>query len=174
MEKRTITDADIAFLEALQNERLTQANDYCAEPVIWFVAQEKEVPAPDGCGDKQYITDGEDNIMDLNDAKEYAKNNELASDDAIDSITCLDDMVVLLNDTEESSDWRIADIIVEQNCIDYNPGCFLTKRACKEHIDANSHHYVNGNTYGSSVWRNPEFEKLIEIIEHVDFNALKK
>lgn len=172
-ELRTISKEDIAFLKDLQHERLTQHNDYCAEPVIWFVAQEKEVPAPDGCGDKQYITDGEGNYFDFQEAKEHAKDNELDSEENIDSISYLEDMADFLNEKEETNEYRVVAFNIERNFIDYQPGCFLTKRSCKDHIEANDHHYSNGHTYGPTAWRNPEFERLMKIIETIDFDAIQ-
>lgn len=51
---------------------------------------------------------------------------------------------------------------------------FLTKRACKKHIEQNDYHYDNPHTYALTAWRNPEVEHLLKILKNADWNALKE
>ncbi len=48
-------------------------------------------------------------------------------------------------------------------------GPFLTKRTAKKHIEENYYHYSKDvTTYGIVGWRNPEFCKLMKILEKFD------
>jgi hypothetical protein len=52
----------------------------------------------------------------------------------------------------------------------YNRGekfhnCFLTKRACERHIRLNDYHYRQPKPFADTAWRNPEFERLLRIVE---------
>ena len=53
-------------------------------------------------------------------------------------------------------------------------GCFLTKRAAKKHIELNGYHHNNPKTYAMTAWRNPEFEKFMDIFENLDLTELEK
>lgn len=54
------------------------------------------------------------------------------------------------------------------------PGTFfLTKSGCKEHIEKNYYHYgEKPHTYAMTVWRNPDLEKVMNILYHFDFDSL--
>ena len=45
---------------------------------------------------------------------------------------------------------------------------FLTERACREHIATNRHHYENPVDYLSYGFRNPELEKVLEILSKIE------
>ena len=45
-------------------------------------------------------------------------------------------------------------------------GCFLTEKACREHIEKNHYHYSKDAVpYCTHAWRNPEMELIIELLE---------
>lgn len=47
---------------------------------------------------------------------------------------------------------------------------FLTRKAAKEHLKANSHHYTeDAITYAMTAWRSPQYEKLLYLLHHIDF-----
>lgn len=49
----------------------------------------------------------------------------------------------------------------------------ITKKSAEEHLKENYHHYShNAKTYALSAWRNPIYEKLIEIIKTTNWNDL--
>ncbi len=50
---------------------------------------------------------------------------------------------------------------------------FLTLRECREHIERNRHHYNRPYTYVQTAWRSPQFEKLINILQQVDWNMIR-
>jgi hypothetical protein len=46
---------------------------------------------------------------------------------------------------------------------------FLTLRECREHIEANKHHYTKPHSYAMTAWRSPQVSKLYEILEKTDW-----
>lgn len=50
---------------------------------------------------------------------------------------------------------------------------FLTLRECREHIERNRHHYKRPRTYAQTAWRSPQFERLISILQQVDWNVIR-
>ena len=46
---------------------------------------------------------------------------------------------------------------------------FLTKKSAEQHLEENRHHYhEKAHVYVSYAWRNPELEKLLDILEKFD------
>jgi len=52
--------------------------------------------------------------------------------------------------------------------LEYTPvedcGLFFTAKAAQRHIDENSYHYTDPIVYGIGAWRNPEMQKVMQII----------
>lgn len=42
--------------------------------------------------------------------------------------------------------------------------CFLTEKACKEHIESNHYHYTDPKDYLNHAWRNPEMELISKFL----------
>jgi len=55
---------------------------------------------------------------------------------------------------------------IEDGC-----GVFLTAKAAQRHIDENYYHYYKPFTYGISCWRNPEMQKVLEILSKLGGNG---
>jgi site-specific recombinase XerD len=52
---------------------------------------------------------------------------------------------------------------------------FLTKEEAKQHLEANSHHYSSeAHTYAMTAWRAPKVERLLQILETMDWDAFEK
>lgn len=49
---------------------------------------------------------------------------------------------------------------------------FLTLRDAQEHIRANYYHYRNPHTYAMTAFRSPSFEKLLGILQTVDWDEV--
>lgn len=49
---------------------------------------------------------------------------------------------------------------------------FLTLRECREHIARNRHNYKCPATYVQTAWRSPQFERLIGILQQIDWESL--
>ena len=176
-----MTKEELEFLKNLQNELRTQDNEGNASPVFWGILETGEQITKDGYGDKMYIVDTG------NEAKKY----ELE-----DFVKHIDEIVAESDDPDLKYDWRMVehtDIIdVEDfannhldmeveiseftiiNSLSDRTGCFITKKAVENHIKLNSYHYSNPRPYAMTAWRNPEFEKFIEIFEKLDLTELEK
>ena len=50
---------------------------------------------------------------------------------------------------------------------------FLTVRECREHIERNHYHYRNPHPYAMTAWRSPQIEKLVEILQTVDWENVQ-
>lgn len=50
---------------------------------------------------------------------------------------------------------------------------FLTEKAAATHLRQNDYHYdATAHTYAMTAWRSPEVEKLIKILQTVDFSNI--
>jgi hypothetical protein len=58
--------------------------------------------------------------------------------------------------------------VTEEDHISQFSGAFLTKRACKQHIEGNKHHYDRPRTYANTAYRNYELERLLKILKTMD------
>ncbi|MGB7594478.1 MAG: hypothetical protein WBL80_02825 [Erysipelotrichaceae bacterium] len=174
---RIITKEDVEFLKNLQQEMLTQEHDCQAEPRFWTVAQtEKKGGIADGYQDGSVIYDShccEEFGSTIEAAKTYLKDNEEYVED-MDEINELEELVDFLNehDPDNGSRYDLRNYKIVENVLQPNT-FFLTKKACKQHIEANKHHY-NGSvhSYAMTAWRSAQVERLYEILENVNFNSL--
>lgn len=167
---------DIDFLKQLAHKRKTQEKDGCAEPVFWMIQDERNVFTDDGeylvffgDGEELYNTYNNCDKEQLEELKEYIIDNTDITRDEIEEVKEIHDKSSLL----EFLDWHDLDInyrrFTREHFITDMTGPFLTKEACKEHLKDNYYHYSkNARTYGMVGWRNPEFKKLMEIIEKID------
>jgi hypothetical protein len=62
--------------------------------------------------------------------------------------------------------------IVQEFSLD--AGVFLTAKACEEHIAANKHRYTNPRSFGISAGRNPEMQKIMNMLSSVAGNGEAK
>lgn len=169
-----LSQEDIKFLKELQHKLKTQETDYQAAPRFWGVMETKRVYGIDmeydytgkmlRCTDLQEFNFHENELAN---AKEYLVENDYCTEENISHINLMDDleeyMYDILNLESEWVYYRDEDILSEQT------GCFLTKEACKKHIELNHYHYSKPRTYAMTAWRNPEFERLMKIIEDIQF-----
>ena len=58
--------------------------------------------------------------------------------------------------------------VTEEDHISQFSGAFLTKRACKQHIEANKHHYDRPRTYANTAYRNFELARLLKILKTME------
>ncbi|MDD4438319.1 MAG: hypothetical protein PHS04_09825 [Tissierellia bacterium] len=153
------------FLKSLQHELLTQDNRGTKKPYFYNVQEKIEVAVPEGCGDKVWVCDGEylRNAEDVKKAVFEWKEWDLTNEDDCTKYNQL-------------NDWEI-DSILEENyrkgyvSIDYRySNCFLTEKACREHIDINRHNLTSPRTYLDYAFRNTEMENLIKFLEEIKFN----
>ena len=161
---------DKQFLAELAKELNTQDNAATRNP-IWCIMDKDTVIVPDGCGDFKVVTDDEQTILLEDFANEMAEQVPEALEkeckycistcvdtedlrDTLESYTCGDVDVYNLYDARKE----------ERICRDATG--FLTKKSAEEHLKQNAHHYSkDARAYALSAWRNPVYEKLINIIK---------
>ena len=163
--------SDIAFLILLGKKRKEQEKDGCADPVSWMIQDEKNVYCEDGeylefyiDGEVYYDTYREFDQGYFDEFKKYCLDYNLAEDrEEFKKIEDNDDLYNYL-------EWYGLDVTIarfnREHFISDMTGPFLTKEAAKEHLKDNDYHYSkHARTYGMTAWRNPEFQRLMEIIE---------
>ncbi len=161
-----LTKEDIEFLTKLAHELKTQDTACTRNPVYYTILQK----------DKEYG-------IDLN----YADGMVAVGDEG-EPFECKDDLMEWLLDNYELNNSQQEDIgelqDLEEICdfckindicdltytgyrnIEKEDGVFLTKKALKDHVKKNHYHYkANPVSYAHHAWRNPEFERLLGIVE---------
>lgn len=175
---RTIKKEDIEFLKNLQHEMLTQETDCEAAPRYWVVAQHErsygcDSDCSDGCS--MYDSSAADFVGDtveevIAHVKDYYEHECKADEDEYEDLLTMESLADYLN-KHVADNFRVIYYSIERS-VRKNGSIFLTKRECKEHIVMNNYHYNDTvHTYADTSWRSPQFEKLIEILENVDFDS---
>ena len=165
-----ISKEDLEFLKDLQHELNTQDNDGTADPLYWGVLEEKEEYVPEGCGEPRISHD--DGSWTLEEAVESV--NEVINEydqDTQDEWKDIwkDDAEDVCNFMRETLKWDFCDVyyVEKVDRISNYSGAFLTKRACKQHIEKNHYHYDNPRTYAMCAYRNYELERLLKILKTI-------
>lgn len=158
---------DIEFLENLRQELISQDTDYTANPRFWMVKEIKYRPTSAEFSDIETIFDKEAQY-------EYESEEEFRED-------LIKEGIFTEEELEDIPDYDLVDYVNEHTtsllqsdryeyhywqelCVLSENSMFLTKRECKEHILANSHHYSRPFSYCMCAWRSPQVEKLINIL----------
>ena len=174
MKNIGIPQEDYDFLKDLQQELLTQDTDGQAAPRYWGILETNEEPSPEGIG-KPVIYMGDGCTMDAKEVVDYIETDYLpdSRDETKDSWDMVDkdnlnDLIEFMHDSFGLYETKIVWVDTQQRVSDQT-GCFITKRACKKHIEDNRHHYCRPKTYAMTAWRNPEFERLLTILQNIKF-----
>lgn len=165
-----MTQEDKRFLADLAKELNTQDNAGTRNPV-WCIMDKEIVSVPDGCGDFKVVTDDERIILLEDFAEEMAEQVPDALKQETEEALCLCDdtdelrTVLETNTSEDPDDYCMFDARKEDRICRDATG-FLTKKSAEEHLKQNAHHYSkDARAYALSAWRNPVYEKLINIIK---------
>lgn len=168
---------DKLFLADLARELNTQDNAATRNPV-WCIMDKETVIVPEGCGDFKAVTDDE-RVMPLEDfADEIAENvSEEYEQEVMEAICLCDDTDELRNVLEEYTSEDPYDYCMfearKEDCICRDATGFLTKKSAEEHLKQNAHHYSKeARAYALSAWRNPVYERLINIIKTTNWEEL--
>jgi len=166
---------DIEFLRELQHELNTQEHDGQAAPRYWGIAQRIEKPCPEGCGDTiLYVGDG--GVMTCEEFVDFIENNNYQdghADEWEEVYKCSEsDLAEFANDVLGWSDVRVVYQETDYHYIGEDSNVFLTKRACLAHLSQNHYHYKKGHTYAMTAWRNPEFERLMNILQTMNIDEI--
>lgn len=168
MKINNLTAEDVKFLKELKHELNTQDNRITANPRFYQIQHDRFVASCDGYGNYfAAVIDGEDFGVYTNDQEgvEKLKNDLILNYDEgfskeIEEITLL----TVENLNNETLDLKCYPGDYEHVYLN----AFLTERGCKEHIEANGHHYRNPVDYLSYGFRNPELEKVLEILSKIE------
>lgn len=173
-----INKEDLSFLKILQAEMINQDTDCQAAPRFWVLRQYEYEPTGEDWMDK-YVYVETDEYMEFEDTEDlvqYLIDYELALEEEIRDIEDYDldeAFEYVLDNLNEDKHFekipvkKIAQIIPNT--------LFLTKKAAKEHMKANKHHYNDTvHTYAMTAWRSPEVESLFKIIENIDLDKLEE
>lgn len=174
-----LNEEDITFLKELAHKRKTQETDGCGEPVYWMIYDKKNIVQEDGDyfaiysdGEEIYNTYDEDSKDDLEELKEHIMDDfDISSDLAEETkyINSKFDLLNYLDMHEYELDGLNKVNFNREYYITEETGAFLTKEAAKKHIEENYYRYSKDvTTYGMEGWRNPEFKRLMEIINKFD------
>lgn len=203
IEKRPITLEDLQFLQNLQKELNTQDNMGNADPEFWVIQQSHTEPAPPDYADGSMLYDDDTEIAANTKAAldyiEAEKNNIFPENTSITIqrmkdenygfisiihvttkkitmpylIRNLYDIKSCLNETAKHDNYHIEDYIVISEIVPDT--MFLTHKACEEHLRKYSYNYrPDAHAYAMTAYRSPEYEKLLDIIRHTNFDELKE
>ena len=173
-----MTKEEIEFLKELQHELQTQDTDGQASPIFWGILETGKRLVPEGFGDETVVQDGEETYT-PEDYVQFVREQLLEEDDQETDEAWADvdkdninEVIEFANDVLE----RDAEVyeVEKYEKLSEMTGCFLTKRAAQKHIKLNDYHYQNPKTYAMTAWRNPEFEKFLNIFENLDLTELEK
>ena len=169
---------DKQFLAELAKELNTQDNASTRNP-IWCIMDKDTVFTPDGNGDFLVVA-GPEGAIPLEDfadeISEEASSEALGQEinEAINLCTDTYELREVLEDYTDKNpyDYTIYDASKEERICRDATG-FLTKKSAEEHLQQNAHHYSNeARAYALSAWRNPVYEKLINIIKNTNWETL--
>jgi len=151
---------DMKFLQELCVKLNTQDNRSTRNPIAYCIREKIRVITAEGYEDGTMIWDSEGNTIYDDDSKEDWMNF-LAEDQSINWnwIHNFQDLLDMLEDNSEFSYgyYKITERL--------NPNIFLTEEAVNKHIKSNYYHYdTDADNYVIHLWRNPEIERLLNII----------
>lgn len=162
-----LTQEDIKFLKELAHDLKTQDTDCTATPVFFQIMQRKDIYGIDSdYADDMCIVIGDeyDTFTAFGDAIDFCE--EYFSDSCNGEEW---EMVKESNSLEEIHEF-LKDIEIDSTYTGYQKNheyenSFLTRRACEMHIKRNHYHYKTPVVYTNHAWRNPEFERLMQIVQ---------
>lgn len=185
-----ISSEDIKFLKELRHKLKNQETDCQAAPRYWGVAETKReygVDADYGYDGyivrvdfETYFEDDEDGLARFkeylieNCEDDYNDDDEHKNTSLVAELNDYDDIGEMYEFACDELDIDSSEITLVyyreiESVVTQETGCFLTKEACQKHIELNHYHYNNPHTYAMTAWRNPEFERLMNIIETMEF-----
>lgn len=171
---------EIKFLKELQAKLKHQSEhdyDSQASPRFWVVRDYKWEHVADDHGERTaiYLPDAHESYS----MQEYKENLLEEDDREIFSVNQIRELEKAETD-QDIVDWVEA---YEQDeftlfseaeiAVNVSNTFFLTKEACKLHIDQNQHHYTKkAHTYAMTAWRSPEVAKVWDILENFDWDKV--
>ena len=194
--KEKLSNDDVKFLKELQKEINTEDNGGTANPRYWVIRQPERIYHVDkDDADCFVFVDEYDRdeltLEDLKDKLEDLGDDNLKSVKVKDGVLTFEYFEGYLEEVEEymvdynnSYSYGITKIlellefdvsvvyckeidVTVDNCM------FLTQIDAENHLRANDYHYhEEARTYCMHGWRNPRFERLINILSKTDFDSM--
>ena len=155
--KINISEKTFAFIKSLAHELKTQDNRATANPRFYQIREMEKIVG-----------------FDL----DYTDEREWISSDGIDCFTFKEALEFEKYDKPTKTSKQIIKAEEYLKHIGYSEvgigykttykNCFLTEKAINSHIEQNYYHYKNPTTYLEYAFRNPELEKVINLILEID------
>ena len=175
---------DKQFLTELAHELNTQDNCATRNPV-WCILDKHYVYIQEGYGDEYrvYASDEAESYT-LEDFADYALNTFYREEETYPDSHIKEEIVkcTLTYDLQDvlkkyflinTELYSIYEVSLEWYIPNDATG-FLTKKSAEEHLKANAHHYSPyARAYALSAWRNPVYERLINIIKETKWEEEK-
>lgn len=193
IEKHKITQEELKFLKELQEELNTQDTVCQANPRFWVIKGTEKIYhiEDDSDGFEFYDEDGCSVVADsLEEFVEYLKENDDSMNYSYNKSRCSGEQIIAewvdeygdencivaeskyeienLIDMAGVGDIRVVSYVNKSKI--YQDTMFLTQKDAEDHLKANYYHYSDdAHTYAMTAWRSNRVEKLINILQSVDF-----
>lgn len=182
MEK--YTSDDIEFLKDLQYELINQEHDSQAAPRFWVIMDYRTVPGHEDYdnGWIEYFYNDGDHVAfhSFEDLKEFIEeyyDDEINNDQDLRELLYNNngnfyELWEYIEDHHDGNGYFDTVFAKEEEFIVPNT-LFLTKEEAKRHLELNHYHYSSkAHTYAMTAWRAPKVERLMKILETIDWCKL--
>lgn len=175
--RRPLTAKDVGFLAALQKELREQDSMCQAAPRFWAIAQTENFPAPLDDADGVIAVDNESGY-EYHTIRDVADFVACMQDNGVDVTAVLNcrrmaEAVDAVNETPGLEN-RLRAVGVRYRTVVVKDTFFLTHAACEDHLRKYAYNYKpDAHAFAMTATRSPEFEQLMEILEHADWTALR-
>ncbi|MFW9970256.1 MAG: hypothetical protein ACFFDF_08660 [Candidatus Odinarchaeota archaeon] len=171
-----LDNENIQFLKDLQEELKNQDNDCQASPRYWTVGDYRMDPCPEEYQDEYHVNaPNRDYYGSLDELLDQIKEEEFGeySEDAKEEFEEIECEISGIDWIKKHYD-EDADLIpVREEHFVHPNTMFLTKAEAKKHLELNYYHYSKqAHTYAMIAWRAPKVERLLNILETIDWDSL--
>lgn len=194
--KEKLSNDDIKFLKELQKELNTEDNAGTASPRYWVIRQPERIYNldEDEANYYMFIDEYDHQELSLDDLKvmlEDTDDDNLKSVEVKDGVLTFEYFDKYLEKIEtydidfnnlytdgrdkilELLEFEVRVIYYSELDVTVDNCMFLTQIDAENHLRANDYHYhEEARTYCMHGWRNPRFERLINILSKTDFDSM--
>ena len=194
--KEKLSNDDIKFLKELQKEINTEYTGGTANPRYWVIRQPERIyhVDEDDADCFEYIDERDRHeltLEDLKDKLEFLCDDNLKSVEIKDGVLTFEYFEAWLEDVEEYKvdydnfnrdgrdkilellEFDVSVVYYKEVDVTVDNCMFLTQIDAENHLRANDYHYhEKARTYCMCGWRNPRFERLINILSKTDFDSM--
>lgn len=194
--KEKLSNDDIKFLRELQKEINTEDNGGTANPRYWVIRQPERIYHVDE-DEADYVEFFDEHnryeltLEDLKGKLEDLGDDNLKSVKVKDGVLTFEYFEGWLEETEEYMvdynntyrygitkilellEFDVSVVYYKEIDVTVDNCMFLTQIDAENHLRANDYHYhEEARTYCMCGWRNPRFERLINILSKTDFDSM--